>query len=289
MNPLLFVAERLYWSVNAIRRDLYRRGLLRSQRLPVPVISVGNIAIGGSGKTPLVIAIARHLLAKGRSVAILTRGYGRPGRASGAVGSFDAAEWGDEPVLMKKQLENVDIIVGHDRFNKASDYLAYKQVSLFLLDDGFQHLQLHRDLDVVIDHPAAAHYRESRKALRDADLILVRGGDYVVHPNVPSAWKNRRVYAFAGLADNEQFFTSLRAAGLQVVGTRSFPDHHFYADDEIALIKRDAAAAGADLIVTTEKDAVKIDDPSIVAVGATTLIDPRFFERLEALLERHGA
>src|SRR4029077_19855105 len=111
---LLKPAELLYRGVNRVRRSLYRRGVLRSKRLPVPVISVGNIAMGGGGKTPTVIAIARALSERGMRVGVLTRGYGRSG-AGGVVDAPDAARFGDEPVLIKKSAPNVDVIVGANR------------------------------------------------------------------------------------------------------------------------------------------------------------------------------
>src|SRR5438874_1014870 len=147
----------------------------------------------------------------------------------------------DEPVLIKKKLENADVIVGHNRYKSAS----LSNCDVYLLDDGFQHLQLHRDLDVVIDAPAR-WYREGRSALRDADVVIQRNVRLVV----PESVRGKKVFAFAGLADNEQFFRSLDLAG-----TRGFPDHHRYTERDLAAIR---AAVGGAPIVTTEKDAVKI-------------------------------
>ena len=250
-------AELLYRGINRLRRALYRAGVLKPKRLPVPVISVGAIAAGGSGKTPATIAVAGALAARGLRVGVLTRGYGRAG-AGGVITDLDPDRYGDEPVLIKKRLPQVEVIVGKNRYENALQHPA----EVFVLDDGFQHLQLHRDLDVVIDHPST-FFREGRSALRDADIILSRK----IALNVPSSLKGKRVFAFAGLADNEQFFRSL---GLELAGTRSFADHHRYTARDIEGIK--TAAAGAP-IVTTEKDAVKIKDPDIIAIPIEFLID----------------
>jgi len=239
------IAELLYRGINRLRRFLYRLGVLRSKRLPVPVVSIGNRAVGGSGKTPATIAIARALQARGLRVAVLTRGYGRKSDEQGPVTSLDTERFGDEPVLIKSK--NIDVIVGRNRYENGLHYPA----DVFLLDDGFQHLQLHRDCDVVIEAPAR-FYREGPSSLRDADVVLERkiravNGDAV---------RGKRVFAFSGLANNAQFFDTLRDLGADVIGTREFPDHHRYTLAELRAIRN--AARGADLIVTTEKDAVKI-------------------------------
>ena len=275
MTTLLKPIELLWRGVNRLRRALYRRGILKSKRLPRPVISVGNLAAGGSGKTPAVIAIARDLMNRGMAVAVLTRGHGRTGDEAGLVTSLDAARFGDEPVLIKSKLENVHVIVGSKRYDNAIQFLRQNDCDLFILDDGFQHLQLTRDLDVVIDAGRGV-MREGRSALADAGIVMQRNLRLVV----PPALASRRVFAFAGLADNEQFFFSLRANNLDVVATRSFGDHHRYTADDIAAIKSEASAAGAEAIVTTEKDAVKIDDRDIIAIAAEMIIEPDVLEAI---------
>jgi tetraacyldisaccharide 4'-kinase len=272
---LLKPIELLWRGVNRLRRALYRRGILTSKTLPRPVISVGNLAAGGSGKTPAVIAIARELTNRGFVVAVLTRGHGRERVEAGLVTSLDAGRFGDEPVLIKSKLENVHVIVGPKRYDNAVLFLAQNDCDLFILDDGFQHLQLARDLDIVIDAGRGV-MREGQSALADAGIVIQRDLRLVVPPELNS----RRVFAFAGLADNEQFFSSLRANGLKVVATRSFRDHHRYHPDDITAIRRDAAAAGAEAIVTTEKDAVKIDARDIIAIAAEMIIEPEVLEAI---------
>lgn len=286
MSVLLRPAELLLQGINGLRRSLYRHGLLRGVRLPRPVISVGNIAMGGAGKTPVTIAIARYLTERGLKVAVLTRGYGRADRAvSGVLDTLDAARWGDEPVLIKKRADKAAVIVGENRALNAHQYLASENVDAFLLDDGFQHLRLARDIDVVIDNPQARFHREARRALRDATFVLERK---IALGDVTNL-AGKRLFAFAALADNEQFFQSLRRAGLTLAGTRGFPDHHRYSRSDLDAIRLAARAADAEITVTTEKDAVKFDAGDIVAIPAQAEVDPRVLESIHDTIVRWNA
>ncbi|HYI08966.1 MAG TPA: tetraacyldisaccharide 4'-kinase [Thermoanaerobaculia bacterium] len=272
MTLLLKPFELLYRGVNRARRALYRRGVFTAKRLHRPVISVGNIAAGGTGKTPAVIAVCRYLTARGLKVAVLSRGYGRGDQSyTGIVADFDAYKYGDEPVLIKRNA-NVDVLIGSNRYRNARNY----DCDVFVLDDGFQHLQLARDFDLVIDAPAR-FYREGRSALKDADAVIRRD----LRLKIPEQLRGGRVFAFSGLAVNAQFFASLRAAGLDVAGTKSFPDHHRYTAADLESIRRDAKGA---TIVTTEKDAVKIPAVSnastIVPIEAEFVIEPEVLEQI---------
>ncbi|MGH9420484.1 MAG: tetraacyldisaccharide 4'-kinase [Thermoanaerobaculia bacterium] len=278
MTRFLKPVELLWRGVNRLRRALYRRGILKSKRLPRPVISVGNLSAGGAGKTPTVIAIARYLDKRGFRVAVLTRGYGRSGNDAGLVTSSDAARFGDEPVLIKSKLKNVDVIVGSKRYENAIQFLSENDCDLFVLDDGFQHLQLARDVDVVIDATGTV-MREGQSALAGADFVIQRDLRLVV----PEGLMNRPILAFAGLADNEQFFDSLRVLGLNVVGTKGFKDHHRYTPGDIAELKQ---AAGTAALVTTEKDVVKIDDRDIIAIAAEMIVQPAVLEAIAARISR---
>lgn len=272
MSALLRLAELLYQGINRVRRALYGAGVLKSHRLPRPVISVGNLGTGGAGKTPAVIAVCRFLESRSVRVAVLSRGYGRDDLShSGKVTDFDADKFGDEPVLIKRNI-NGDVIVGAKRYRNAIHYLRDNNCEVFVLDDGFQHLQLRRDFDLIVDAPSRFH-REDRGALRHAHAVIPRR----LRLSIPSSLRGRRVFAFSGLAHNEQFFDALRAEGLTVVGTKGFRDHHRYTSDDLAAIRREAGEA---TIVTTGKDAVKIDDPEIVALEPQFVIDDGVLETM---------
>lgn len=302
MNSFLKPLELAYRGINRARRALYRSGVLRSTRLPRPVISIGNLAIGGGGKTPTVIAVARLLMREGRRVAVLSRGYGRESDEPWAVVNVgDAARFGDEPVLIARSVPGLDVIVGARRAEAAAAYLRERDCDVFLLDDGFQHLQLARDVDIVLDQPRARWLREGKSALRDASIVILRGetpepGGYAGRLEPESivradsvepldVLKGARVFAFAGLADNAQFFDTVAGAGAVLTGTRSFPDHHRYSAADVESLRRDAAGA---MLMTTEKDAVKIDAADVVALRVVMRIEPEaaFREDLVTRLQK---
>lgn len=270
------VLESVWHVLNRARRALYRRGILESKRLPKPVISIGNIAAGGAGKTPAVIAVAKFLVTRGLRVCVLTRGYGRSG-AGGEVSALDVERFGDEPVLIKKSVPEATVVVGKNRYENG----LHVNCDVYLLDDGFQHLQLHRDLDVVIDVPDARIHREERDALRDADIVIPRR----IRPENLAGLRGKKVFAFAGLANNGQFFAMLRDNGVALTGTHGFSDHHTYGRVETAMIQQ--LAREADLIVTTEKDAVKLADRDMIPVAIEFVIDDAVLERIAAVA--HGS
>jgi KDO2-lipid IV(A) lauroyltransferase len=253
---LLKPFELLYRGVNRARRAMYRAGVLSGKRLHKPVISIGNIAAGGTGKTPAVIAVCRFLESRGLRVTVLTRGYG---------GDKESNYIGDEPLLIQRST-NANVIVGANRYENARGI----DTDVFVLDDGFQHLQLQRDLDIVIDGPSR-FFREGRSALEHADIVIPRN----LRVNVPKI--EGPVFAFSALADNQQFFDSLR--GLDVVGTRGFRDHHRYTAADLESLRRDARGA---TLVTTGKDAVKIDDPGVVTIPAEFVIGEDVLEQIAA-------
>lgn len=282
MSALLKPVELAYRGVNRLRRSAYRAGLLSARRLPRPVISIGSITIGGAGKTPATIAVARLLAEASLRCCIVTRGYGRTTRGAAVVDSDAPERFGDEPVLMKRALGDIPIVVGEDRFAAASMFLQRNDCDVFLLDDAMQHLQLHRDCNIALVGAPARWQREGESALRDADVILLRDGASAA-TDVPcfhvklettgvrtgdtlrplQSLSGRRLFAFAGLADNAQFFRTLQAHGAILTGTRNFRDHHAYTPEEIRSLTEAARSANAELI-TTAKDAVKIALPLLV-------------------------
>lgn len=311
MNALLPV-ELAWRGINRVRRALYDSKLLRASRLPRPVISIGNLSVGGSGKTPTVIHVARFLSARGWRVAILSRGYKRSGTEPFTIVDSDEADrFGDEPVLIRRHVPESDVVVGANRHAAGMWYLSRHDCDLFLLDDGFQHLQLHRDVEIVIDDPAAPHLREGRSALSSADIILVRTageiapGGYRLQIEPTSLvlggehhglgmFVGRSVLAFAGLANNERFFDLIESLGGHVVGHESFRDHKHYDEALLDRLKRTRDEIGADLLVTTEKDWVKFPTMDVGVLIVEAVVTPladfheTLIDRLESACRQLG-
>jgi tetraacyldisaccharide 4'-kinase len=291
----------------ALRHVAYRRGWLKARRLNRPVVSVGNLSVGGTGKTPLVILMARTLLASGHRPCILTRGYARRGGKGlivlepGADRIADPRDVGDEPAALARALPNVPVIVSRDRFRAGIVGEQRFQASVHLLDDGFQHLALYRDLDVVlldVTHPSsdlallpAGRWREPFAALRRAhwviltrtelgDASVLQGQVQSVNPNARifrastklaglaearsglegphENLRRRKVAAFCGIGNPGAFFADLRAWGFCVVAERVFPDHHVYRRHELDNISALSRSAGAEAILTTQKDLMNL-------------------------------
>ncbi len=275
---LLLPLELLFRCAVRLRRAAFTTGLLQPYRAPVPVVVVGNITVGGSGKTPVVIALADMLTAKGIRVGVVSRGFGRSVSALRLVDdSSSARDVGDEPLLIYRRT-GCPCAVHKDRSKAASALLDTYPLDVLLADDGLQHYGLARDLEVVMYDAAMAFgsghclpvgpLREPVSRLASADLVLARGGG---SPNdvgievqclvnlatgeeracLPSA-VGAEIVAVAGIAQPEHFFVQLRNAGFNVTPF-AFRDHHeFCAADFSALQGR--------VIIMTQKDAVKCVD-----------------------------
>jgi tetraacyldisaccharide 4'-kinase len=251
--------------------------------------------MGGSGKTPVVAALARLLRQHGQRPVILTRGYGRRDKREGILVVSDGQRVlepversGDEPQLLARTLPGVPVLVGADRYLAGMFAARHFDATVSILDDGFQHVQLERDVDLLLVSAddlydrviPAGHLREPLNAAQLADAVLVTGGEEEVtavaeavkHPTIfrvkttydvinPEVQKDPayRVVAFAGIARPERFFTALRSLGYEVALELTFPDHHWYTARDVAGIQAAAHDANAPLIVTTEKDAVRCD------------------------------
>lgn len=297
----LAIPAALFGAGARIRAALYDRGTFTAHRVEgVKVISVGNLSVGGAGKTPAVIFLAQLLRARGVPVAVLSRGYGRLHRGALAVTPESSAEdAGDEPLLIHLRA-NVPVFVGADRVETAH-WAKSEGARVLLLDDGMQHRRLARDVDIlVLDGSVgfgngrllpAGPLREPPSAARRATLLWLRTND----PNAsapsglehlplvrvahrPDAWlgadgaaqgiealKGQRLFAFAGLARPTPFFDSLRSLGATVCATRAYPDHHFFSDGELASLEAHARAERA-LLVTTEKDRMRLPKDAKVTV-----------------------
>lgn len=260
------------------RNALYDRGLARAQRLSGPVVSIGNLSVGGSGKTPFVLLLGELLKARGLKFDILSRGYGRKTRGVALVEPPGSPhDFGDEPLLLARRL-NVPVIVGEDRY--AAGIFAEQKFGpqLHLLDDGFQHRSLARDFDIVLVTPEDARdrllptgrLRESLTALRRADAVVLTGGASseafpleqklvwrarrgIVPTSVPS-----RPVVFCGIARPKNFVAQLRTAGIESVAEAFYRDHHAYTEQDIRDLQNLQQRSEADGFVTTEKDAVNL-------------------------------
>ncbi len=338
LAPPLRLAEALFRTGVALRGALYDAGILRIERALAPVASIGNIAVGGAGKTPVAIAVARRLLARGRRVAVLSRGYGATRRdarivCDGARVLLDAVEGGDEPVLVARRLTGVRVLCGPRRADLARIAVRELDADALLLDDGFQHRGLGRDLDVVVLDAAnpfgngrllpAGPNREPRTALRRAGVLwlsradqadpaalaalraLARdttGRDPIESRHAPvdvldaalargfgaDALRGRRVLLLAGIARPGGFRRTLEAMGADVAAERVFPDHHRFVAADLEGALRAADSARCELVVTTEKDAVRLplslDDDRVRAVRIDAEI-VRGAELLDAALD----
>jgi len=300
-----------YGRIMTVRRAWYARPG-RRRRLNHRVISVGNLSMGGSGKTPVVAALAGLLRDRGERPVILTRGYGRLDTTEGVLVVSDGARVlesvtrsGDEPQLLARTVTGVPVLVSADRY--LAGLFAEKQfgATVSILDDGFQHVQLERDIDLLLVSPTdledrvlpAGRLREPLEAARFADAVLVPGtGDDVVrvaatlgHHNAfrvgaqygqiwrvhkdPPSGTGKRVVAFAGIARPERFFNALRSLGYDVARELTFRDHHWYSARDVEMIQSAARETNASLIVTTEKDAVRCD-MDVAVLPMTITIEP---------------
>jgi tetraacyldisaccharide 4'-kinase len=274
MRPL----SAIYGAAVGTRNSLYDSGFLRQRRLNGPVISVGNLSVGGSGKTPFVILLGELLQKRCIRFDVLSRGYRRKTRGALVVDPGGLpADFGDEPLLIARRLK-APVIVAEERY--AGGRLAESRFGpqLHLLDDGFQHRQLARDFDIVLVTPddardrvlPAGRLREPLSSLRRADAIVLASGASADGLPVERkrAWRVRRgiappqvsskPVAFCGIARPQQFFLQLKTAGITPVAETVFRDHHAYVEQDIRDLRQLAAENGADGYVTTEKDAINL-------------------------------
>jgi tetraacyldisaccharide 4'-kinase len=284
---LLAPFSGMYGAAVSLRNRWYKDGTLHSRKLQWPVVSVGNLRVGGSGKTPFVVHLGELLQAAQFPFTVLSRGYGR---ARGGVHLVDesgsARDFGDEPLLMARKL-GVPVVVGADRF--AAGEFAEKQFAhlapahgkhwLHVLDDGFQHRALARDFDIVLLTPEDAHdvllpagrLREPLSALQRADaIVLPAGADPSSFPlkGKPVWWVERgldiggqplppRVIVFSGIARPERFAADLRTIGIEVVAEKRYRDHYRYLPSDADALKRLSQQHGIPL-ATTEKDEMNL-------------------------------
>lgn len=305
---LLWPISLIFGALAALRRGLYRAGLLKIQRVPALVIVVGNVVAGGSGKTPVVMALVRHLQARGLGVGVISRGYGRQATDCREVLDDSViADVGDEPALIQRAT-SVPVFVAARRFDAASALLArYPDTQVIVCDDGLQHLGLHRDLEICVfddrgtgngyllpagplrepwpravdlvlhtgAHPAFAGFTAQRTLARHA---LRADGSQIALPELAREGA-KPLLAVAAIAKPEDFFTMLRAQGLPLARTVALPDHYDFNSWS-------RNQYGGYTVICTEKDAVKLwhKQPDALAVPLLFTPEPAFLAKLDALL-----
>lgn len=333
--------QLLYGGAHGVRRRWYAR---RARRLPRPVVSVGNLHWGGTGKTPLVAAIASHLRDRGLAVCILSRGYASRGRgvrvvSAGSGPLLGPRVAGDEPVLLAGELPGVAVIVGPDRWQAGEHALRRldPRPDLFLLDDGFSHLALARDLDLVA-FPAADPFaggrlfpsgrlREPLASIARAHAVLLTGATGgeegrelaealrpygftgpgfasatlpgrprriagAGHPKGAELPPGTRVFLVSAVARPDAFTATVRSVlgqGLEIAGELRFPDHHEYPPASLARIEAGWKASGAEIVLTTSKDRVKLLgrlDIPLAELPVRAEPEPAFWEWLDQRVGR---
>lgn len=283
MNPL----ATIYGACVSLRNTLYDRGTLQQKKLAGPVVSVGNLSVGGSGKTPFVLLLGELLKARGMKFDVLSRGYGRQSRGVALVDPGGSArDFGDEPLLIARRL-GVPVIVGEERHQAGVMAEDKFGTQMHLLDDGFQHRALARDFDIVMVTPEdardrllpAGRLREPLASVGRADAVVLTSGASpesfpvkgklvwrvrrgIVPKNVP-----RRPVVFCGIARPKSFVLQLRAAGIEPAAEAFYGDHHAYSEKDIRDLLSLREKSEADGFVTTEKDAVNLG-------GLLTALDP---------------
>ena len=335
----------LYGFAMQLRNTAYDRGLLRARNAGVPVISVGNITAGGTGKTPVVEALIRRILAAGIRPAMVTRGYRRESRglfvvSDGAGNLRGVRESGDEPYQVANKFPEVPVIADEKRIRGCRHAVQAFAPDLLLLDDAFQHRAVARDCDVVVLDAQVGldglcmlpkgRLREPLRNLARADLILLsRCADleqgarlrealrsFTTAPVfstrftvsdfmriLPSGEDSRttedtrcsaarvrgtRVLAFCGIGSPRSFERTLHDAGLDVTAQRAFPDHHWYSEADLHTLRDDADERGAEVLCTTEKDAMRLRALPATAVQKAVLYPRIALEFLEGESEFFG-
>ena len=320
LHLILFPISLVFRALVALRRELYRSGILTSHKLNIPVIVVGNISVGGTGKTPLTLALAQQLIERGWHPLIVSRGYGRTISSSQPVIlSSTAAQVGDEPLLMAGR-DICPVWVGADRVAAAHAALqANPECDVVLCDDGLQHYRLQRDVEIAVIDGAlrygnglmlpAGPLREPISRLQTVDAVVVNGGGAAMgqyamrltggvfynlqnpsqvatpadfHKPTPDSHKPK-IHAVAGIGHPQRYFQHLETLGIPFT-PHSFPDHHPYRAADLSFTECDA-------ILLTEKDAVKcaaFADARYWVLRVDAQIDPALIDHILRKIAPHG-
>lgn len=328
------ILSAIYKTALSGRGLLYRKGIKKTKKLPAKVISIGNLTLGGTGKTPAVIAIAQEAKKRGFKPCVLTRGYKgktkRPCLSSKDKKYFLSTQLaGDEAVLMAYRLKDIPVVKGQNRFVAgvyAMGELGVDAINMFILDDGFQHWALHRDMDILLidaSNPFGNEklfpegiLREPLDAMNRAGIIVITKADMVNKESITAITQkikqfntktpiytashkptvllntsgettelemliNKKIYAFAGIANPSYFKKVLTSKGADIVQFKTYRDHYNYSQRDINKIKKDA---GDMKIITTEKDFVKLSEldmpENIFALRVDFSIDDTFYNHI---------
>jgi len=276
------------------RNALYDRRRLRPRRLDGPVVSVGNLSAGGSGKTPFVLLLGELLKSRGVKFDVLSRGYGRKSRGVLLVDPGGLPQqFGDEPLLIARRLQ-VPVIVGEDRYEAGRFAESRFGAQLHLLDDGFQHRGLARDFDIVLVTPQdasdrllpAGRLREPLSTLRRADAVVLASGasEDAFSLQGKSVWRVKRgiiaegiparPVVFCGIARPQNFLLQLRAANVEPAAQAFYRDHHAYNEKDVRELLEVRQRSEAGGFVTTEKDAVNLG-PYLSALAPLAVVPVR--------------
>ena len=335
---LLFPLALLYWGVVVWRNFFYRYNFFLKRRLPCKVISIGNITLGGTGKTPTVLYLCSLLVKQGNKVSILSRGYGR--RTKGTVlvssGNGPLCKWeeaGDEPFMLAKKLKGIPIVVDEDRFRGGIFLVNNYDPDIIIMDDGFQHRSLLRDLDIVLLNGSdkRADYkllpygklREPWINIKRADVLLITKkvpGPFLkrevletklpclqtkisaevfkIKNNLETSLKqlmNIKVLLLSGIGDSEHFKQTAIYLGCIVGGVEAYPDHFKFTNKEILIAEKKANEVGADYIMTTEKDWVKLRNLNlsfpiaVIEIGIRVVDEARLLHLIQRKLYSKSA
>lgn len=314
LHLLLLPLSVVFFLLTSLRRFLYRSGLLHSEKLPVPIIVVGNITAGGSGKTPLTLWLAQQLIEQGRHPGIVSRGYGGSNKTPREVQARDdAATVGDEPLLMASR-DLCPVWIGRDRPTAAHALIhAHPDCDVLLCDDGMQHYRLQRDIEIaVVDGVRrvgnglllpAGPLRELPSRLNEVDAVVVNGGNICAqefrmqlegsvfhnlldpkHVRHASDLRGQNLHAIAGIGYPQRFFDHLKKLELEVI-SHPFPDHHRYVPADIEF-------TDADAILMTEKDAVKcapFANERCWVLRVDAQLDPALIQLILERIAAHGS
>lgn len=337
LAPMTSLLGGIYGILIRARNRAYSAGLLSQHRLPGPVISIGNLTLGGAGKTPLAIYIAQTLLELGFHSAILSRGYGRRNSrkswilAPGETLANPDSALGDEPALMRRYLPRIWMGISANRFRAGSAIAKAQPATTFILDDGFQHRRLHRNLDIVIIDPwqplesnrifPAGTLREPVSELRRCHLAVINGRPEIEAPAMAAeslrnligetniffctqriqtlipfyCWQNAEKhcassewphssYLVTAVGNPARFQRDIQQLGIEVRGVHFFRDHYRLEQKDWDACIKEACIKGADAIITTEKDAIKIlqspEFPLHVAVQTLEISDEYNFRQI---------